>query len=209
MCIRDSFRDLRNHLAGNVTGITRDEALAQEIINILFCKIYDELNTAPDEVVTFRSGVGEEPGDVLNRMVALFKRVKVEYNDVFPPSDTIKLDAHSLVYVVGELQNYCVVEADRDAVGDAFEVFIGPALRGAEGQFFTPRNVVKMMIDILDPQPNELIIDPACGSGGFLIMALEHVWRQLEAQTPQRGWDAVQLDRRKRDVATKGFRGLD
>lgn len=132
------FRDLRNHLAGNVTGITRDEALAQEIINILFCKIYDELNTAPDEVVTFRSGVGEEPGDVLRRMVALFEKVKAEYNDVFPPSDTIKLDAHSLAYVVGELQNYCIVEADRDAVGDAFEVFIGPALRGAEGQFFTP-----------------------------------------------------------------------
>lgn len=203
------FRDLRNHLAGNVTGITRDEALAQEIINILFCKIYDEINTAPAEVVTFRSGVGEEPGDVLQRMAALFEKVKTEYNDVFPPSDTIKLDAHSLVYVVGELQNYCIVEADRDAVGDAFEVFIGPALRGAEGQFFTPRNVVKMMIDILNPQPNDMIIDPACGSGGFLIMALEHVWGQLEAQATSRGWNAVQLDRRKRDAATKYFRGVD
>ena len=53
------------------------------------------------------------------------------------------------------LQNYCVMEADRDAIGDAFEVFIGPALRGAEGQFFTPRNVVKMMVEILDPKPGE------------------------------------------------------
>ncbi len=53
------FADLRNHLAGNVTGITRDEALAQEIINLLFCKIYDEVNTGPEEIVTFRSGHNE------------------------------------------------------------------------------------------------------------------------------------------------------
>ena len=64
------------------------------------------------------------------------------------------------------------MEADRDAIGDAFEVFIGPALRGAEGQFFTPRNVVKMMVEILDPKPGEKIVDPACGSGGFLIRRL-------------------------------------
>ena len=73
------FRDIRNHLAGNVTGITRDEALAQEIINVLFCKIYDELNTGPDEVVTFRSGVDESPKDVKRRIVDLFdKRTRVE-----------------------------------------------------------------------------------------------------------------------------------
>lgn len=203
------FRDLRNHLAGNVTGITRDEALAQEIINVLFCKIYDEINTASTDVVTFRSGVNESPGDVLKRMTDLFKKVRSEYDDVFSPADAINLDANSLVYVVGELQNYCITEADRDAVGDAFEVFIGPALRGGEGQFFTPRNVVKMVIDILDPEPNEMIIDPACGSGGFLIMALEYVWKKLERQAESMGWSAVQLDRQKRNVATRYFRGLD
>jgi type I restriction-modification system DNA methylase subunit len=61
---------------------------------------------------------------------------------------------------------------DRDAIGEAFEVFIGPALRGTEGQFFTPRNVVQMMVAMLDPKPGERIIDPAWGSGGFLITAL-------------------------------------
>ncbi len=203
------FRDLRNHLAGNVTGITRDEALAQQIINLLFCKIYDELDTDPDEIVTFRSAHAEDPETVQARIVELFEKVKREYNDVFSPNDSIQLDPDSLVYVVGELQTYCVVEAERDAVGDAFEIFIGPALRGAEGQFFTPRNVIRMMIDILDPKPGEMILDPACGSGGFLINALEHVWRNLEAQQPARGWSDVQLDRRKRDVATRNFRGID
>ncbi len=204
------FRDIRNHLAGNTTGMTRDEAFAQEIINILFCKIYDELNTGWEETVTFRSGIDEDPQAVKERLTDLFEhKVKSEYSDVFSERDGINLDADSLVYVVGELQNYCIVEADRDAVGDAFEVFIGPALRGGEGQFFTPRNVVKMVIDILDPQPGQMIMDPACGSGGFLIMALEHVWRQLEADAPKMGWNALQLDRKKRDIASKCFRGLD
>jgi type I restriction enzyme M protein len=204
------FRDLRNHLAGNVTGITRDEALAQQIINLLFCKIYDEVNTGSDDVVTFRSGIDEPPRDVRKRILALFdEKVKGDFNDVFDKTDSITIDAESLVYVVGELENYCITEAPRDAVGDAFEVFIGPALRGGEGQFFTPRNVVRMMIDILDPEPGEMILDTACGSGGFLIMALEHVWKKMEVQARPKGWSAVQLDRKKRDIASKCFRGID
>ena len=204
------FRDLRNHLAGNVTGITRDEALAQQIINLLFCKIYDEINTGANDVVTFRSGIDEPTREVRKRILALFDdKVKEDFNDVFDKTDAITIDAESLVYVVGELENYCITEAPRDAVGDAFEVFIGPALRGGEGQFFTPRNVVRMMIDILDPEPGEMILDPACGSGGFLIMALEHVWKKLEAQAKAKGWSPVQLDRKKRDIASKCFRGID
>jgi type I restriction enzyme M protein len=204
------FRDIRNHLAGMTTGITRDETLAQQIINLLFCKIYDEINTPLDEVVTFRAGVAEPPEVVQSRLMRLFDdKVKREYDDVFDRTDTLTLDADSLLYVVGELQTYLIHEADRDAIGDAFEVFIGPALRGTEGQFFTPRNVVKMMIDILDPGPNEALIDPACGSGGFLIAAIEHVWRKLDAEAKVKGWSAELLGSRKREVATRYFRGID
>ena len=203
------LKDIRNHLAGNVTGITRDEALAQEIINVLFCKIYDEVNTDNEDMVTFRSGPGEPPKEVQRRLTTLFEKVKTEYADVFDSSDRIRLDAENLVYVVGELQNYCLTEAERDAVGDAFEVFIGPALRGSEGQFFTPRNVVKMMVDILDPEPGEMLLDPACGSGGFLIIALERVWQKIEAEGAAKGWTAVRVDRRKREVASRFFRGLE
>lgn len=204
------FRDLRNHLAGMTTGITRDEALAQEIINILFCKILDEQETEPEQTVTFRAGVGERPESIHQRVLKLFARVKTAtYEDVFTDSDTINLDAESLRYVVGELQNYCVMEADRDAIGDAFEVFIGPALRGAEGQFFTPRNVVKMMVEIIDPKPGEKIIDPACGSGGFLIAALDHVWDHLRTEAKRKGWTERQLFKREVEVATDCFRGID
>ncbi len=204
------FRDLRNHLAGITTGITRDEALAQEIINVLFCKILDEQDTAPEDTVTFRAGVDEDGKDVKKRILGLFEKVKtVVYDDVFSKTDTISLDAESVRYVVGELQNYCVMEANRDAIGDAFEVFIGPALRGTEGQFFTPRNVVKMMVEILDPKPGEQIIDPACGSGGFLITALAHVWAHVQNEAKLKKWTERQRLKREMEVATDCFRGID
>jgi type I restriction enzyme M protein len=66
-----------------------------------------------------------------------------------------------------------------------------------------------MVVEILDPEPGEMILDPACGSGGFLIICLEYVWKKLEALAKQKGWDAVQLEKKKRDVASKCFRGLD
>lgn len=207
--LRATFRDVRNHLAGMTTGITRDEDLARQLINILFCKIFDELETPLNQVASFRAGVGENPTAVRDRIIQLFEGVKQRYGDVFAAQDTISLDANSLYYVVGELQGYAVMEAPRDAIADAFEVFIGPRLRGEEGQFFTPRNVVRMMVEILDPRPGELVIDPACGSGGFLIASLERVWHALDQQAVERGWTPQVLEREKGRVATDHFRGID
>lgn len=213
--LKQVFNDIRNHLAGMTTGITRDEAIAQEIINLLFCKIYDEINTPPEEQVKFRAGVEETAKEVKKRISQLFDEVRGknekrgEYDDVFDPEDRIKLDAESIVYVVGELQRYAITEAERDAVGDAFEVFIGPALRGTEGQFFTPRNIVKMAIKMLDPKGGEYIIDPACGSGGFLIVALEYVWKKLDEEAKRKGWSKEYLAGRRKELASKYIAGID
>lgn len=203
------FRDIRNHLAGNTTGITRDQDLAQEIMAILFCKIFDELDKAPEEAVDFKTAVDDKPAVVRKRIGQIFEKVKDEYRDVFRSSDTISLDPESLKYVVGELQNYVVSDAERDVIGEAFEVFVGPAVRGEEGQFFTPRNVVKAIVEIMDPKPGESIIDPACGSGGFLTVALEHVWLKLEAEGKRKRWSPDVLATKKRETAMRCFRGMD
>lgn len=204
------FRDIRNHLAGMTTGITRDEALAQEIINLLFCKLLDEQEAAGDDTMNFRAGVGESHEQVRDRIQSLFERVKQNvFGDVFESTDRIRLDPESLAYVVGELQNYTIVEADRDAIGEAFEVFIGPALRGAEGQFFTPRNVIEMMVKMVDPKPGEKVIDPACGSGGFLITSLAHVWDRLRDEARRKNWTERQLAKREFQFASDCFRGID
>ena len=203
------FKTIRNHLAANTVGATRDEVLAQQLINIIFCKIYDERFTEPNEIVTFRAGVDEEVKEVKERILDLFDKVKRKYKEVLDESDVINLDDKSIAYVVGELQNYCLIEAERDVIADAFEVFIGHALKGGQGQFFTPRNVVKMMVDILDPDDEDLIIDPACGSGGFLIEALRHVWRKLDAEGEKYHWNKSNLQEEKMEVALNKIRGID
>jgi type I restriction enzyme M protein len=207
--LKSTFKAIRNHLAANTVGATRDEILAQQLINMIFCKIYDERFTEPNDVVTFRAGVDENSNDIKERILELFNRVKRKYKEVLDDSDAITLDANSVSYVVGELQNYCLIEAERDIIADAFETFIGHALKGGQGQFFTPRNVVKMMVDILDPDDEDIIIDPACGSGGFLIEALRHVWRKLDAEGEKYHWNKSNLQEEKMEVALNRIRGID
>jgi len=207
--LKATFKAIRNHLAANTIGATRDEVLAQQLINLIFCKIYDERFTEPNDIVTFRAGVEEAPTEVKERILDLFEKVKRKYKEVLDENDNINLDANSVSYVVGELQNYCLIEAERDIIADAFETFIGHALKGGQGQFFTPRNVVKMMVDILDPDDEDLIIDPACGSGGFLIESLRHVWRKLDAEGEKYHWTKSNLQEEKMEVALNKIRGID
>jgi len=207
--LKATFKAIRNHLAANTVGATRDEVLAQQLINLIFCKIYDERFTEPDNIITFRAGVDEKAVEIKERILELFKKVKRKYKEVLDESDTITLDANSIAYVVGELQNYCLIEAERDIVADAFEIFIGRALKGGQGQFFTPRNVVKMMVEILDPDDEDLIIDPACGSGGFLIESLRHVWKKLDAEGEKYHWNKNNLQEEKMEVALNKIRGID
>jgi type I restriction enzyme M protein len=203
------FKSIRNHLAANTVGATRDEILAQQLINIIFCKIYDEKYTAPNDIVRFRASIGEKPKDVEKRILDLFKEVKTNLPEVIDNEDKITLDTKSVLFIVGELQNYSLIQSERDVVADAFETFIGHALKGGLGQFFTPRNVVKMIVDILQPTENDKIIDPACGSGGFLIESLKSVWDKIDQKYTDLGWNDVEISKKKIEVAAKNFRGID
>lgn len=203
------FKSIRNHLAGNFTGATRDEELAKELINLIFCKIYDERFTKPDDILTFRIGVNEDLKELKKRIFILYDKVKSKYNEIIEVNDKINLDEHAIAYVVGELQNYCLIDSERDVIADAFETFIGYALKGAQGQFFTPRNVIKLMIEIIDPKPGELLIDPACGSGGFLVDSLKHMWNKLDQQASELGWNELALQEEKITTAIHNIRGIE
>ena len=207
--LKTIFKVMRNYLAPNAVGVTRDENLAQQLINIIFCKIYDEKFTKPEDMVSFRCGVGENIEDVKKRILKIFESVKDRYPDVISREDSIDLDANSISYVVSQLQRYCLLDASRDAVGDAFEIFIGHALKGAQGQFFTPKNVVKMIVEMMDLKPTDKIIDPCCGSGGFLVEALKNVWNKSEAINNELGWPEREIEIEKQKIAIENFRGID
>ncbi|KKL80457.1 hypothetical protein LCGC14_2004570, partial [marine sediment metagenome] len=202
------FKEIRNHLAGSLTGVTRDETIAQQIIILLFCKIYDEIETKPDDQVLFRVGVDEPTNLVRDRIEKLFLKVKSMYSDIFTKEDLVELDDNSLRYIIGQLQDYTLTEAERDAIRKAFEVFIGPALRGSEGQFFTPRNVIKMCFDIIDPNIGDTIIDPACGSGGFLVIALTEILKKLKKEGENRKWNELIFYQERNKILHK-FKGID
>ncbi len=208
--LKSSFRIINNYLYGNMKkDDTSTRNRAKQIINILFCKIYDEKYTALNDEVTFRAGYDEEPSVVAKRIKDLFVNVKTRFSDVFDETDSISLDDASIVFTIGQLQEICITESPRDVIGDAFEVFVSKALKGDEGQFFTPRNIIKMVVDIVNPSEDSMIIDPACGTGGFLIESLRHVWGKLDSKAKEMGWSKTRVEEEKQYVATCFFRGID
>ncbi len=207
--LKSVFGSIRNYLAANNTGITLDNEFVVQIINIIFCKIYDERFTRANDIVKFRAGINERNTDVANRIRDIFDAVKSKYPDVFNKKDSINLTDSSIVHIVGELQQYCLIESERDVIADAFEIFISPSLRGGQGQFFTPRNVVRLLVSLANPTRKDKLIDPACGSGGFLIESLRHVWAQVRQEGKDLGWPDREIFADQQEVAIKNFRGID
>lgn len=207
--LKSVFGSIRNYLAANNTGITLDSEFVVQIINLIFCKIYDERFTRANDIVNFRAGIDEPKQDIAIRVKRIFDSVKNKYPDVFTKSDSISLTDSSIAYIVGELQQYCLIDSERDVIADAFEIFISPSLRGGQGQFFTPRNVVKLLVSLTNPTRNDKIIDPACGSGGFLIESLRYVWAQVKLEGEDLGWPEREIFADQQEVAIKNFRGID
>jgi type I restriction enzyme M protein len=112
----------------------------------------------------------------------LFENVKKELidDDLFEPNEIIRIRENSFEAIVEELQIYNLSTTSDDVKGIAFEQFLGKTFRGELGQFFTPRTIVDFMVEVLDPQESEVICDPCCGSGGFLIKAFEYVRSKVE-----------------------------
>lgn len=202
--LKSIFKVVYYHLYTN-SNLPRAERLGGEMTRLIFCKIYDELHNHAD--LKFKAGAEEADEEIAKRIKIIFEQVKKEYADVFEDNERLLLDDKSIAYVTSQLQNYGLLKTDKDAVGDAFEVFIGPTLRGEKGQFFTPRNIVRMCVEMLDPKPGEKVIDPACGSGGFLIVALEHVWKKVDQQFGHLSEE--RLGSVKADIASRNFFGID
>ncbi len=201
------FRRLLNTLYSN-TNISRKEKLGNEMIRLIFCKIWDE-KFDQKALPKFRVGFEEDPVAVKKRISDLFEEVKKDLADggVFDKSEIINLDAKSVAYVVGELEHYSLLKTDKDVVGDAFEAFAESKLVGEKGEFFTPREIVRTAVQIVDPQPGESVIDPACGSGGFLIYALEYIWDVMDKSKKYK--DSPDLAQEKRNIAERYFFGID
>ena len=203
------FNSIRSHIAGNSTGVSKDETIASNMINLVFSKIYDERFSKPNELLEFRVSHDENPKKIEERIKNLFSKVKDKYSDVFSVNDEITLDGPTIKYVVGVLQNFSVINSSGDTVAEAFEVLIGPTLKGESGQFFTPRNVVSLMVSLAGLTPDSLVIDPACGTGGFLTQVLREKWEIIERSGKKLGWSAEATNEEKKHIAIKTIFGIE
>lgn len=149
-----------------------------EVSKILFCKLQDEKKTAVSEFYKFQVGTHEESSDIAERIHGIYKEGKEQDPNVF--SENIKLEDDIIYKTVEHLQSININKTDLDSKGVAFERFMGDFFKGKMGQYFTPRNIVDFCVKMLFIKQNERVLDPACGSGGFLLHAMDLIRKKAE-----------------------------
>lgn len=180
-----TFKTCHNHIYVN-DGLQKQPAFF-ELLKVIFCKIEDERNiTKPLEFYATSEERSNTDGQltVKKRISKIFEQVKnkKKYKQIFDANDEIKLSPRSLAYIVSELQKYSLLNTNIDIKGKAYEEIVGANLRGDRGEFFTPRNVMKMVVEMINPGVDERVLDSSCGTGGFLVNAMTHVIEKLEKQ---------------------------
>lgn len=213
------FKTCHNHIYVN-DGMQKQPAFF-ELLKVIFCKIEDERNIPkPLEFYTTSEERSNPDGQltVQKRISQIFQRVKNRHGKIFDANDEIKLTPRSLAYIVSELQRYSLLNTNIDIKGKAYEEIVGANLRGDRGEFFTPRNVMKMVVEMINPHIDEKVLDSSCGTGGFLVQAMTHVIGQLEKDfsssmgIPRKDWDSDTIkvfQDRISEMAATSFFGFD
>lgn len=192
-------------------GGLSSEEIFDEIIKLMFTKIADERDVGnpfvafgitDDEEEAISTGLSN---DFRFRIEDLFEKVKRRYRDLFDPSDKIKLRTPTLAFVAAQFENLSFRKTERDIKAAAFQKFVYAHQRGERGQFFTPDPIIKLAVKILDPTEDEMLVDPCCGTGGFLVESMKHVWAKIDKSND----DSTEKELRKQAFARDKIRGLD
>jgi type I restriction enzyme M protein len=203
------FEVCHNHIYVN-DGHLKDKVF-NEMLKILFLKLMDERDyTSP--IAKF--GITEEEYDEItkgekngfqHRINTLLDLAKSQHKDIFSSEEKLNLKPTTLAFVVGQLQNYDLSHSSRDVKGLAFQKFVYAHQRGDRGEFFTPDPIIELAVYIINPTINELVADPACGTGGFLVAAMRHVEQSLrEIRLKQ-----IDYERARTNYALKNLIGID
>ena len=177
------FKTCHNYIYAN-DGLQKQPAFF-ELLKLIFCKTLDEQNVGRPLEFYARSGERANPDGQLTvekRISKVFQKVKGQFPQIFEANDEIKLTPRSLAWIVAELQSYSLLETHVDVKGKAYEELVGANLRGDRGEFFTPRNIMRMAVEMVNPKPGEKVCDTSCGTGGFLVTAMSHIIDQLKRE---------------------------
>ena len=176
--------------------IGHDPAKAfDELMKLLFVKLYDERETP--RYYEFMVLAGETEKETSDRIRDLFQKsihsrrykdvFKTRFSDAAPPA--LELDDGTISFIVRQFQGFSLVNTSAtlegaDVKGTVFEKMVGSTFRGELGAYFTPREIVEFMVNLLDPGVDDVVLDPSCGSGGFLIMVIKYVLQKTREALP-------------------------
>lgn len=199
-----------------------------QLLNLIFCKLYDEKRRFIPSEESYRRkfwvGVKEQNTEegrkaVAKRIKGLFEELKGDeiFSEVFDGNEAIGLTDKGIAFIAGELSKYSFLDASVDVKGMAYETIVSNTLKQEAGQFFTPRNIIKAMVEMMNPTENDRVLDPACGSGGFLVMVLDHVRKQIAAELyPDldgpllaEKFNSMEVNERVRKYAERSIFGFD
>lgn len=172
-----------------------------ELDKLIFCKIWDEKYNVQNgelkrrkkgeiydfQIITVQGKDEEDTVQKTNKALAdrirkIYKAGKSFDKEVF--KDDIRLSDERIRTIVNYLQEINLGETDLDSKGRAFETFMGSFFRGEFGQYFTPRAIVQFIVEALPIKNTSLVLDTSCGSGGFLLHALDKVRTQANEEFP-------------------------
>ncbi|MBD2003610.1 MULTISPECIES: N-6 DNA methylase [Cyanophyceae] len=145
-----------------------------EIFKLIFAKIWDEkeaLDNRQGGTVEFTKALDSDI--TYDRINGLFKRACQEWSGIFRDNEDIELAKRHLQVCIGPIEGLRLMGSNLRIMDDAFEYLLPTEAKKKKGQFFTPRHVVEMCVRMLNPTQREYVMDPSCGSGGFLLHAMD------------------------------------
>ena len=181
--LRDRILEMEDEVLANA-GVD----VFEEVFKLIFTKLYDELACFRGDSPHIRFRNTNTASQLKVRIQELFDEAKAKWEGVFSADEKIELTPDHLAVCVGSLEEYKLFNSNLDVVDEAFEYLVNKSSKGEKGQYFTPRWVIDLCVKMLNPTEDETLIDTACGSAGFTMHAIFHVW------------DAIRRDEGKPDA---------
>ena len=192
------FEEIHDYIYAN-DGLSPQQTL-EEFVKILFVKIFDENKNLNQFTISTEEWNDLKSGktiySITERTASLFEQTKQAFQDIFDSDDRIRISPIALGFTINKLQGISLVNSSQDAKGLAFQKFLSHHEKDGQGQFFTPEPVIDFCVAMMQPKPDEIIIDPTCGSGGFLMSSLKYLQNNY-----------AELD--TKNVVSKNLFGLD
>jgi len=172
--LRQLVEDLEDEVLANA-GVD----VFEEVFKLIFTKLYDELACHRGSYKFLRFRNHNTAAQLRTAIQSLFDEAKKEWTGVFAADDRIKLTPDHLQVCIGSLEERKLFNSNLDVIDDAFEYLVSKSSKGEKGQYFTPRWVIDMCVKMLNPTEHETLIDTACGSAGFTVHSIFHVWKRI------------------------------